>query len=129
MLRAKIFVIFAIFASVFSFAHAQSSSTAASQSNQQIDLDGTKQWIDTNIDLRANEKLSFTATGTVTYPPSASSKSQDSQTFGPDGLARSFRDLLHQYPVADGGHGALIGRLGSGDVAQPFLIGASKEFT
>jgi hypothetical protein len=30
--------------------------------------------------------------------------------------------------VPDGGHGALIARLGSGDAAQPFLIGQTKEF-
>ena len=129
MLRARIFGPFLLLASVLSVARAQSSPAAAPQPSQQIDVDASRQWLDTNIDLHASEKLKFTATGTITYPASASSKSQTPQTFGPDGLARSFRDLIHQYPVADSGHGALIARLGSGDTAQPFLIGASKEFT
>jgi hypothetical protein len=106
-----------------------SASAAQATANKQFDVDASKQWLDTNVDLHASEKIKLTATGTVTYPPSASSKSQNSQSFGPDGLGRSFRDLIRQYPVADAGHGALIGRLGSGDAAQPFLIGADKEFT
>jgi hypothetical protein len=49
------------------------------------------------------------------------------QSFSPDGLARGWRDLVHQYPVANSGHGALIGRLGSGDGAQPFAIDQSQK--
>ena len=92
-----------------------------------IDIDATKQWVDTNIDLRAGEKLHITATGTITYPEGPSSK-PPAQTFGPDGLARSWKDLIHQYAVADGGHGELIGRLGSGDGGQPFAFGAASDF-
>lgn len=103
-------------------------SPPAAKSFYEFDVEASKQWVDTNIDLRAAEKLRFTATGTISYPASASSKSQTPQTFGPDGLSRSFRDLLHQYAVPDSGHGALIARLGSGEAAQPFLVGASKEF-
>jgi hypothetical protein len=117
---------FAVISAVSTHSSFAQTSTAAAN---QFDIEASKQWVDTNIDLHAAEKLKFTATGTITYPPAASSKSQNSQSFGPDGLSRSFRDLIHQYAVADGGHGALIGRLGSGDAAQPFLIGANKEFT
>jgi hypothetical protein len=49
-------------------------------------------------------------------------------TFGPDGLPRGWADLIHQYAVKDAGHGALIGRIGSDAYAQPFLVGASKEY-
>lgn len=94
----------------------------------EFDVAASQQWVDTKIDLRAEEKLRLTATGTISYPASASAKSQTPQSFGPDGLARSFRDLLHQYAVPDSGHGALIARLGSGDAAQPFFVGAAKEF-
>lgn len=99
------------------------------QTSYDVDLPGTTQWLDTNIDLRAGEKISITATGEVTYPPSNPSKSQAPQTFGPDGLSRGWKDLLREYAVPNGGHGALIGRLGSDDAAQPFLIGANKDYT
>ncbi|HKV04165.1 MAG TPA: LssY C-terminal domain-containing protein [Candidatus Acidoferrales bacterium] len=112
-------------------ARGQSSQTsptgAAAGKTYTIDVDGTKQWVDTNVDLRAGEKLHITTTGTITYPAGNSSKSQ-ARTFGPDGLARGFADLIHQYAVPDGGHGALIGRLGSGDGGQPFLVGATSDY-
>ena len=89
-----------------------------------IEVPGTKEWVDTNIDLRGGTKLRFTATGKITYPAgdqSYESKSRTSGTFGPDGLARGFADLLHGYAVGSAGHGALIGRIGSQDYAQAFL--------
>jgi hypothetical protein len=49
-------------------------------------------------------------------------------TFGPEGLSRGWADLMHQYAVKDAGHGALIGRIGADTYAQPFLVGASKEY-
>jgi LssY-like putative type I secretion system component LssY len=86
----------------------------------------TVEWLDTNLDLRAAEKIHITATGTVQYP--ADKKHPGGRTFGPEGLERSYEDLIHQYAVTDAGHGALIARLGSADYGQPFLVGASKEF-
>jgi hypothetical protein len=83
--------------------------------------------VDTNLDLRAGAKLRITGTGTITYPATQSSKSK-AQSFGPDGLARGWSDLIRQYAVSNAGHGALIGRLGSGEAAQPFLLGAAKDF-
>jgi LssY C-terminus len=93
----------------------------------ELDLDATKQWLDTNIDLRAQEKPHIAATGSITYATTDASKSP-AKTFGPDGLSRGWADLVHQYAVPDGGHGALIGRLGSGDGAQPFLVGATSDY-
>jgi LssY C-terminus len=104
--------------------HAQSAS--ANVTSYQIDVDATKQWIDTKINLRSGEKLRFRATGTITYP--ADKKHPDGRTFGPDGLARGFGDLIHEYAVPDAGHGSLVGRLGDGDAAQPFAIGASSDY-
>ena len=92
----------------------------------QVDVDAGKQWVDTKIDLRTGEKLKITATGTITYP--ADKKHPDGKTFGPDGLDRSFEDLIHEYAVTNGGHGELIGRLGSDDGAQPFAVGESLEY-
>lgn len=92
-----------------------------------VKMDATKQWVDTNLDLRVAEKVRITATGSIKYPPDK--KHPDGKTFGPGGLARSYADLIHQYAVPDGGHGALIGRLGSDAGAQPFLVGESLEYT
>lgn len=103
-------------------------SASSGTKSYDVDIDGTKQWIDTNIDLRAGEKIHITATGTITYPAGQSSKSKE-RSFGPDGITRGFADLIHQYAVADAGHGALIGRLGPADGGgQPFLVGASSDF-
>ncbi|MFZ1030446.1 MAG: LssY C-terminal domain-containing protein [Candidatus Acidiferrales bacterium] len=104
--------------------HAQSPS--ANVTSYQIDVDAAKQWLDTKINLRSGEKLRFTATGTITYP--ADKKHPDGRTFGPDGLARTFGDLIHEYAVPDAGHGSLVGRLGDSDAAQPFGIGGSSDY-
>jgi hypothetical protein len=103
---------------------------AASAKSYEIDVPATKEWVDTNVDVRGGAKLRFTATGQITYPPdeSRTGKTRTRGTFGPDGLPRGFADLIHQYAVRDAGHGALIGRIGSDTYAQSFLIGASKEY-
>lgn len=112
------------------FGQAQSSATstsATSGKSYEFAIAGTKQWVDTSLDLRAGEKLHITAKGSITYPAGSSAKSK-SHTFGPDGLTRGWADLVHQYAVSDAGRGALIGRLGSSDAAQPFLLGADKQY-
>jgi len=106
---------------------APASTTAANVKSYEFEVPASKQWLDTHLDLRTGEKLHITATGTITYPAGPSSKSK-ARTFGPDGLARGWADLIHEYAVPNGGHGALIGRLGSSDAAQPFLLGADKQF-
>jgi LssY C-terminus len=100
---------------------------ATAEKSYELDLEASRQWMDTNIDLRAEEKLHITATGKLTYPTTDAAKSPP-RTFGPEGLARGWADLVHQFAVPNGGHGALIGRLGSGDAAQPFLIGAESDY-
>jgi hypothetical protein len=103
---------------------------AGSNRSHEIDVAGTKEWVDTNIDVRGGAKLRFTATGKITYPPDESynGKARTLGTFGPDGLERGWADLIHQYAVKDAGHGALIGRIGNDAYAQAFLVGASKEY-
>ena len=103
-----------------------SAPSSANATAYQFDVDATKEWMDTKVDLRQGEKLRFTATGTITYP--ADKKHPDGRTFGPDGLPRSFDDLIHQYAVTDSGHGTLIGRLGSDDGAQAFAVGKTSEY-
>lgn len=106
------------------------SATGGNSKAYEIDVPGTKVWVDTNIDVRGGAKLRCTATGTITHKADTSytGKMRTSGTFGPAGLPRGFADLIHQYPVKDAGHGALIGRIGSEAYAQAFLIGESKEY-
>lgn len=101
--------------------------TQGSATSYEFALDSTKQWMDSNIDLRAGEKLHVSATGTITYPAADASKSP-ARSFGPDGLARGWADLVRQYPVPDAAHGELIARLGSGEGAQPFPVGVTREY-
>ncbi len=131
-MRAKLFAaILALLCLSVTPAQSQSPQNASASSlakSYEFDIDASHQWLDTNIDLRAGEKIHLDATGTITYPASQSSKSK-SRSFGPDGLSRSFADLIHEYAVTDAGHGALIGRLGSADAGgQPFLVGSSLDF-
>ena len=103
---------------------------AGSQKSYEIDVPGTKEWVDAGIDVRGGAKLRFTATGQITYAAESSleGKMRTAGTFGPAGLARGFADLIHQYAVRDAGHGALIGRVGSDTYAQAFLVGESKDY-
>jgi hypothetical protein len=92
-----------------------------------LDIDAQKEWIDTEIDVRGGEKLRVTASGQITYPPAG--KNPEERAFGPDGLPRGWADIVRNYPVADGNHGELIARVGSGDAAQPFSLGFAKDVT
>jgi hypothetical protein len=83
-------------------------------------LKGDSDWIDTGIDVASGEHVVATAKGTMRY---ANSKEDN----GPDGLPRGFKDLLRILPYNSAGRGALIGRVGDADVAQPFLLGASHD--
>jgi hypothetical protein len=132
-IRAFIVVLIAVggLVSKMPIAGAQAAAGSGGAKSYKIEVPGTKQWGDTNINLRSGAKLRFTATGQITYPPdqSRAGKLHTQGTFGPDGLPRGFADLIHfDYPVTSAGHGALIGRLGSEDYAQPFLIGASQDY-
>ncbi|MBZ5643183.1 MAG: LssY C-terminal domain-containing protein [Acidobacteriia bacterium] len=101
--------------------------TAAAGKTYEFDVPATTLWLDTKIDLLGGAQMQFTASGTGTYPSVDSQGQSKTQTFGAGGLARGWRDLIHQYPVANSGHGALIGRIGSGDGSQPFAIGQSQN--
>lgn len=100
---------------------AEANSASLHQESYSLEVDGSKQWIDTGIDLRASEKVRITAEGTITYARG--------NQFGPEGIPRSIKDLIHDYAVPNGAHGELIGRLGSGDGAESFEVGASATYT
>lgn len=88
--------------------------------SQEIQITGEETWLDTGIDIKAGERVLITATGKLRYDDQNADN-------GPEGLARGFRDLLRVLPFNDAGRGALIGRVGDIDAAQPFLIGAKHD--
>jgi len=85
-----------------------------------FDLPASRQWVDTKVVLRAGARVRITAEGTVSYPKGKS--------FGPAGLPRTIKDVVHEYAVPEGAHGAVIAQLGSGAAAHPFVVGESKEY-
>ena len=102
---------------------------AAAGKTYEVEVPATTIWLDTKIDVLAGAQIQFSATGTGSYSSTDSKGQSKVQSFGADGLARGWRDLVHQYPVANSGHGALIGRIGSGDGAQPFAVDQSSKST
>jgi len=102
-------------------ARAQGSRVSSYKESYSLEVDGSKQWKDTGLDLRGGEKVQITAEGTVTYAKG--------NQFGPAGIARSIKDVIHDYAVPNGGHGELIGRLGSGAAAEAFEVGVSATYT
>jgi hypothetical protein len=88
--------------------------------SQEVQLTGEQSWMDTGIDIQAGEHVLITATGKLRY---ADVKEDN----GPEGLPRSFKDLLRVLPFNEAGRGTLIGRIGDKDAAQPFLVGARRD--
>jgi LssY-like putative type I secretion system component LssY len=88
--------------------------------SQELQLTGEESWIDTGVDVQAGEHVLITAAGNLRY---ADAKNDN----GPEGLARGFKDLLRVLPFNDAGRGALIGRIGDKDTAEPFLVGARRD--
>ena len=88
--------------------------------SQEVQLTGEESWTDTGIDVQAGEHALISATGKLRY---ADAKEDN----GPDGLPRGFKDLLRILPFNEAGRGALIGRIGDKDIAQPFVIGARRD--
>ena len=87
---------------------------------QEIQIAGDAIWVDTGIDVVVGERIDFSAAGSLRY---SDAKTENS----PNGLTRGFKDLLRILPFNNAGRGALIGRIGDLEIAQPFLIGAKRE--
>jgi len=84
--------------------------------SQEVQITGDQAWVDTGIDVQPGEHVVITAAGKLRYGDAKEDN-------GPGGLTRGFRDLLRVLPFNDAGRGALIGRIGDKDAAQPFLVG------
>ncbi len=96
-----------------------SSPSGPAKKSYELDVQGDKQWTDTGIDVLAGTRLAISATGSLQYA--------QSQAAAPDGLARGWKDLLRVLPLNDAGRGALIGRVGTGELSSAFAIGAKRE--
>src|SRR5246127_300978 len=83
-------------------------------------LEGAKVWVDTGISLEPGQRIAVTSEGSLRYTDAKVDN-------GPDGLTRGFKDLIRILPYNGAGRGAVIGRIGDADIAQPFVIGAKKE--
>lgn len=93
---------------------------AAQTAPVEIDIAGNELWVDTKVDVRARDEVVITTTGELTL--------SDGQKITPAGARRGWRDMLRSYPVNAAGQGALIGRIGEADRAQPFLVGPSLRW-
>jgi len=98
-----------------------SAAAGARRIHQELALTGDQHWADTTIDVKAGERIQVSAKGTLRC-------AEAQQENGPEGLPRGFRDLLRILPLNQAGRGALIGRIGDADVAEPFLVGPKIEF-
>lgn len=94
--------------------------TGKMRTSQEVQIAGDQAWVDTGIDVQPGEHVVVTASGTLRYGDAKEDN-------GPDGLTRGFRDLIRALPFNEAGRGALIGRIGDKDAAQPFLVGAHRD--
>jgi hypothetical protein len=83
-------------------------------------MTGEQSWTATGIEVKPGEHIVVSAKGTLRY---ADAKEDN----GPDGINRGFKDLLRILPFNGAGRGALIGRIGDAEIAQPFLVGAHRD--
>jgi hypothetical protein len=88
--------------------------------SQEVQITGEQSWSDTGIDVQPGEHIVVNATGKLRY---ADAKEDN----GPEGITRGFKDLLRILPFNGAGRGALIGRVGDAEIAQPFLLGANRD--
>src|SRR5712675_3053702 len=88
--------------------------------SQEIQISGEQSWTATGIDVKPGEHIVVITRGTLRY---ADAKEDN----GPDGITRGFKDLLRILPFNSAGRGALIGRVGDAEIAQPFLLGAHRD--
>jgi hypothetical protein len=89
--------------------------------SRELEVAGNRQWTDTGVDVHAGDRVVISSQGTIKYSANQSS--------GPEGLPRTWRDLLLALPVNEAGEGALIGRIGDEAAEVPFLLGSEKELT
>lgn len=99
---------------------AQQTQTPSAASGKQFNVAASGGWIDTGIVLKPGDKVSVTGAGSLQF--------QQAGVAGPEGLPRSWHDVMQALPLNSAGRGALIARVGSDPAVVPFLVGAKKQF-
>ena len=89
-------------------------------STHEFTLEGSKQWLDTGLDLKAGDQVRLSGSGTLKHATSIKEN-------GPEGGIRAWMDMLRTYPLNESPKGALIGRIGERSTSRPFLIGERRE--
>ena len=112
-------LMFAFLLAISAAAQTQPAASTSSKTHE-LDVPGSVLWTDSGVDLLSGQSVTITATGNLQF--------MDGGAPGPAGAARGWKDLLRSMPVNSAGRGALIGRIGSDDAAQPFLVGAKLQF-
>lgn len=83
-------------------------------------LEGGKVWTDTGLSIEPGQRVIIAAQGKLRYADAREDN-------GPEGLNRGFKDLLRILPFNEAGRGAVLGRIGDPETAEPFLVGSRKE--
>ena len=103
---------------------APATANGAAAENRKLSYDlqvsGAQQWSDTGIDVVAGDRVTLASDGTLDYVTTKAT---------PEGLPRSWREVVSALPLNSAGIGTLIGRLGTAGVEVPFVVGSSKEIT
>ncbi len=102
-------------------APATTTPSVAQPDTKNLDVSASAEWTDSGIDVAPGDKIIVTSEGAL--------KMFQGMTITPDGLARSWRDVIRSLPLNSAGTGALIGRIGNDPAVVPFLIGSKKELT
>ncbi len=92
---------------------------------QEVEVPGTSRGVDTGIDVRVGDQLTFVASGRVIA-------GRRIGEVGPEGGRTSgLGSIIGTRPVPTVGPGALIGfiRMADGQISQPFAIGSQLTFT
>ena len=97
---------------------APATGAATQKAAKELEVPGNKAWTDTGIDVAVGETLAIESDGQVKY---------ESKFASPQGLQRTWMDLMRSLPVNAAGAGSLIGRIGDGEAAIAFAIGSKKE--
>lgn len=99
----------------------QQANQSSSDNAKEVAVAANGGWTDSGITLRPGDRVSITSAGSLQF--------QQAGMAGPDGLARTWRDVMQSLPLNSAGRGALIARIGNDPAVVPFLIGSKKEFT
>ncbi|MBC7930243.1 MAG: hypothetical protein H7Z38_06695, partial [Rubrivivax sp.] len=91
-----------------------------------VEVPGNSQGTDSGLDMRAGDRVTISATGTIVAGQRAGSVSPNGRQGGASSILGNPR-----YPFPAAGAGALLGvlRTTDGQQSQPFLVGAQLTFT